>query len=277
MTLLAWVGGAVTRGEIPSLKINDHGVVAGDGVFETAKVLDRVPFALTRHLRRLEHSAAGLGLVVDAAQVREGIAAVLADVAAPDGLARLRITVTGGPSPLSSERGDGPATVIVGLAPAAPAAPFADVVITPWVRNERAATAGLKTTSYAENVVALRYAHERGGTEAIFANTVGMLCEGTGSNVFLGLDGRLVTPALSTGCLRGVTRDLLLEWLGDVAEVEVPLDALRSADEAFLASTLRDVQPVRWVDGAALAATPGELTRRAAAVFAERAVIDIDP
>ncbi len=81
----------------------------------------------------------------------------------------------------------------------------------PWVRNERSAVAGLKTTSYAENVRALAYAKERGGSEAIFANTVGDLCEGTGSNIFCVYDGELVTPTLESGALAGVTRTLVLD------------------------------------------------------------------
>ena len=109
---------------------------------------------------------------------------------------------------------------------------------------------GVKTISYGENVVALAYARERGAGEAIFANLAGNLCEGTGTNVFLAVGGRLVTPPLSSGCLAGVTRDLLLELL-DVVEDDLPLSALASADEAFLSSSTREVQPISAVDGQA--------------------------
>ena len=71
------------------------------------------------------------------------------------------------------------------------------MVTVPWPRNERGALAGLKTTSYAENVVALADASERGATEAVFANLAGHLCEGTGSNVFYVVDGELRTPTLA--------------------------------------------------------------------------------
>ena len=111
--------------------------------------------------------------------------------------------------------------------------------------------AGIKTTSYAENVKALAYAKERGCTEAIFATTTGLLCEGTGSNVFVGIDGRLLTPPLSSGCLAGVTRDLVLE-VTDAVEEDIPMAAFRDADEVFLTSTGRDVQPVHRVDDRAL-------------------------
>lgn len=276
MTL--WVNGAVVADDAPVLRADDHGVVVGDGVFETIAVNDGVPFALTRHLRRLQRSADGLGITVDDAFVRAGVDAVLAD--APP-RARLRITVTGGPSPYGSDRGDAVPTIVVATAPIAPWPATTDVVIVPWTRNERAATAGLKTTSYADNVVALRYAHERGAAEAVFANTRGDLCEGTGSNVFCEHDGELVTPPLMSGCLAGVTRELLLEWLAaegtPARETPLPIDALRTTTEAFITSTTRDAMPIAHVDGAALVEAPGPLTKHAIEVFARRAAESPDP
>ncbi|MDQ2650826.1 MAG: aminotransferase class IV, partial [Actinomycetota bacterium] len=151
--------------------------------------------------------------------------------------------------------------------------PSTAVVTVPWTRNERSAVAGIKTTSYAENVRALARAHERGASEALFANTVGQLCEGTGSNVFVVVDGTVLTPPLSSGCLAGVTRALVLEC-HDVTEQDLPLDVLRTADEVFLTSTGRDVQAVHQIDDRAL--DPGPITAEAAAAFAELAT-DLDP
>jgi len=272
MTL--WVDGELVDAGRPVLRADDHGVTVGDGVFETMKVIDGRPFALRRHLDRLVASASGLGLLVDVGAIRAGVETVLA-VEQP-ARARLRVTVTGGPAPFGSDRGDAPPTVIIATAPLSDWPATADVVVVPWTRNERAATAGLKTTSYADNVVALHYAHERGAAEAIFANSRGELCEGTGSNVFVGIGGELVTPPLDSGCLSGITRDLIVEWLGDVSERALPVSALADADEAFLASTTRDVQPIRVVDGRELPSAPGPLTQRAVAVFAERSA-EIDP
>lgn len=183
-------------------------------------------------------------------------------------LGRLRITVTAGPAPLGSGRGGGAPTVIVVAAAMEPAPETTAVVTVPWPRNERGALAGLKTTSYGENVVALAAARERGATEAIFANLQGHLCEGTGSNVFYVVDGELRTPTLASGCLAGVTRDLVLEWFG-AKEVDEPLEVAARAEEVFLASTTRDVQGVHRWDERDLPA-PGPVTRRAAAVWRER-------
>ena len=139
----------------------DHGLTAGDGVFETVKVTGGMPFALTRHLRRLVRSATGLGLPAPEPEaVSAGVSAVLKASGNPD-RARLRITVTGGDSPLGSQRGPGPLTVVIALSELTDWGASCDVVTVPWPRNERGALAGLKTTSYAENVVALAYARER--------------------------------------------------------------------------------------------------------------------
>ena len=258
------------------ISVFDHGLVVGDGVFETVKVTNGVPFAMTRHLARLSRSATGLGLAEpDLDQIRAGAMAVIENSPRLP-LARMRITVTGGIAPLGSERGGSPLTAVVAMSEAKPPTPTVDVTMVPWPRNERGALAGLKTTSYGENVRALAYAAGRRGGEAIFANTAGGLCEGTGSNVFVVSSGRLLTPPLAAGCLAGVTRALVIEWTGAVEE-ELPAGALATADEAFLTGTTRDVQPIRAVSGTVLPVAPGPVTKKAAEVFAMRSAESPDP
>jgi branched-chain amino acid aminotransferase len=270
------MNGALVPDDDARISVFDHGLVTGDGVFETVKVAGGDPFALSRHLARLARSAAGLGLPEpDLEQIRAGALALIEASGRPE-LARMRITVTAGVAPLSSERGESPLTAIVALGVMRPAAPSCDVITVPWPRNEHGALSGLKTTSYADNVRALSYAAQRGGGEAIFGNTAGNLCEGTGTNVFVVSGGRLLTPPLSAGCLAGVTRALVIEWAG-AAEQDLPLSALALADEAFLTGTTRDVQPIRVVDGRALSAAPGPITRKAAEVFAMHAAETHDP
>jgi branched-subunit amino acid aminotransferase/4-amino-4-deoxychorismate lyase len=271
-----WINGALVEDADARISVFDHGLTVGDGVFETVKVVVGVPFALTRHLERLRRSAAGLGLPEpDLGRLRAGVTHLLAAAGQP-GRARLRITVTGGESPLGSARGGAGPTVLAALGDWPDIGATCDVVTAPWPRNEHGALAGLKTTSYAENVLALGYAKDRGGSEAIFANTAGNLCEGTGTNVFVVSGGRLLTPPLSAGCLAGVTRGLVIEWVG-AEEADMALDALAAADEAFLTGTTRDVQPVRAVNGVPLPAAPGPVTRRAAEVFAARSAAQPDP
>jgi branched-chain amino acid aminotransferase len=271
-----WINGSLVPDDEARISIFDHGLVVGDGVFETVKVANGVPFALSRHLTRLARSAAGLGLAEpDLDQIRAGALAAV-EASEPRALARMRITVTGGISPLGSERGGNPLTAIVALGEMKAPAAFCDVTTVPWPRNEHGALSGLKTTSYGENVRALTYAAEHGGSEAIFGNTAGNLCEGTGTNVFVVSGGQLLTPPLSAGCLAGVTRALVIEWSGAV-EQNLPLSALAEADEAFLTGTTRDVQPIRFVNGQALPAAPGPVTAKAAEVFAMRAAESPDP
>lgn len=273
----AWVNGRIVEAAEARVSAFDHAFTVGDGVFETVKVTGGRPFALTRHLDRLTRSAVGLGLPMpDDPSLQLAVGEILAANSEVKD-ARLRITLTGGPAPLGSGRGTATPTLVLAMAPLAGWPAYADVVTVPWTRNERSATVGLKTTSYADNVVALTYAHERDAGEAIFANTAGRLCEGTGSNVFVGIGGRLVTPPLASGALAGITRDLLLEWLPEVAEGDLPQSALAAANEAFLTSSTRDIQPIRRVDGRPLPAVPGPLTERAMVIFAERAADNIEP
>lgn len=155
-----WVNGALRDEADARVSVFDHGLTVGDGIFETVKTTAGRPFALTRHLDRLTRSARGLGLPdPDLDEVRRACAAVID--ANPMELGRLRITYTGGLSPLGSDRGDDGAGLVVALGESTRRHDTTAVITVPWTRNERGALAGLKTTSYAENVVALARAHER--------------------------------------------------------------------------------------------------------------------
>ncbi|MFG3498509.1 aminotransferase class IV [Streptomyces sp. NPDC047928] len=264
-----WVDGGLHEADTARVSVLDHGLTVGDGIFETVKSSDGRLFALDLHLDRLTRSARGLGLPdPDLDEVRRACAAVVD--ANPMRLGRLRITYTAGLSPLGSDRGDAGPTLVVAIGESAHRPDTTAVITVPWTRNERGALTGLKTTSYAENVVALARAHGNGASEALFANTVGQLCEGTGSNVFVVLDGRIHTPPLASGCLAGITRALTVEWTG-AEETDLPMDVLEHADEIFLTSTLRDVQAVHRVDGRELPGAPGPVTTKAMRVFTERA------
>lgn len=272
---LVWVNGSLIEAAKATVSIFDHGLTVGDGVFETLKATKGRPFATRRHLERLRRSAAGLDLRVAYRddELRAAIASVLAAQSLPS--ARVRVTVTGGIAPLGSERGEHGATVVVAVGPLEESPSSTAVCVVPWTRNERGAMAGIKTTSYAENVRALAYAKARGCTEAIFATTRDLLCEGTGSNVFVGIGGRLRTPPLSSGCLAGITRDLVLE-VTEAVEEDVPMADFLAADEVFLTSTGRDVQAVHRIDDRRLPA-PGPLTAAATAAFAALVASSDDP
>jgi branched-chain amino acid aminotransferase len=270
-----WVDGELIDDDATALRPDDHGLV-GDGAFEAIKVRDGRPFALSRHLRRLERSAGALGLTIDRDLIERGISVVVADEITRGQHCWLRVTVTGGSAPMGTGGVSSTPTVILAVAPMAPWGPTSEVAIAPWSRNQHSPTAGLKTISYADNVIALRWAHHKGADEGLFTNTSGALCEGTGSNLFAVVGNRLVTPPLSAGCLAGVTRALLIENLPEIVEADITPAELRAAPEAFLTSTSRDVHPIATVDGVALPAAPGPHTTRAIEAFARIANHD-DP
>jgi branched-chain amino acid aminotransferase len=280
MTGVVWLDGAILDATEAKVSVFDHGLTVGDGVFETIKVIGGRPFALRRHIERLHRSARGLGLDVPLgdSRLRAAIDELLA--AAPTGEAdtgRLRITVTGGVAPPGSGRGTAGPTLIIMVAPLDPWEADTVAVTVPWPRNERSAVAGVKTTSYAENVVALAEARKGGATEAIMANLAGNLCEGTGTNVFVVRSGVLTTPPLLAGCLAGVTRALLLEELPEADEDNVPMTELPEADEVLLTSSTRDVQPLRMLDGRELPGIEGSVAKRAIDAIADLQARDLDP
>ena len=252
----------------------DHGLVVGDGVFETLKVTEQGAFAVRRHLNRLTRSAAALNRPApDHNQIREAIDAVLSG--RDFSLGKLRITYTGGRGPLGSDAAYGPTSLIVALVPADAAAPRTSVVTAPWTRNERGALTGVKSISYAENVRALGYATQHRASEAIFLNTAGHVCEGTGSNIFAVFGDTVLTPPLSAGPLAGITRELIMAW-SPVQERELTLAEAKHADEMFLTSSMRNIQGIeRWDDQTFSRANT--ITRAVAAAFAERSEADLDP
>ena len=275
----SWVNGTVLQSpDELSISALDHGMIVGDGVFETIKIVRNQPFALTRHLDRLERSADGLGIGrPDVTAIREGVAATMdgQDIA----FGRVRITVTSGRGPLGSPRGSSGLTQVVISEPSEPPPDVTSIVTVPWPRNERGALSGLKTTSYAENALMIEHALARGASEAVMPNTVGMLCEGTGANVMYVVGDRLITPTLSAGPLAGVTRALVLQWCAgeiDVVEQDAPIEVLKTADEVILVGTTRDVQAVARVDDRELGA-PGPVTRQAQAIWAREAAKSVDP
>ncbi len=278
----AWQDGTVRPVADCTFAATDQGVLLGLGVFETMRAAGPDPFAITRHLARLRGSAARLAIEVrwsDAeleAAARAVIAAVRADLG-PDAdqrIVRCRVTVTAGTP------GDAPVLLVTGTS-TDPWPPTTAVATRgpdgPWVVNERSPLAGVKHTSRAENVIAHDQALAAGADEAILVTTRGHLCEGSASNLFVVVDGRLCTPSLSTGILAGVTRDLLLEAIEVDERDDLTVDDLLGAPEAFLSASTRDVHPIAAVDGRPLPAVPGPLTRAAAEAFRAIAAASSNP
>lgn len=251
MTSRVWIDGEPAGAEVASL-LEGSGFLVGDGMYETMRIVDGRAFALDRHLARLRRGASRIAVDLpdDDALARLVEASVRA--ASPDDFVRLTV--------VADEPGG--TRIVTSLRPGVVRTDPVDVVVVPWPRNERGAVAGVKSLSFGENQVARRWATARGADEALFADTRGRLCEGSRSNVFVVIDGRLVTPPLETGCLPGVTRELLLDS-GVGVDEHVPMPALDRVSEMFLTSTGRLAQPVARLDGRALRVVDGEVTRAA--------------
>ncbi len=248
---MIWINGSLIDSDAARISPLDHGMLVGDGIFETLRTELGLVFAFERHMRRLGNGCARMGLApVDP----DAIAIAIDQVLSANQLqnARIRVTVTSGAGPLGSDRGTHQNTVIVAASELPKWPATAAVVLSPWLRNPNGATTGIKTTSYAENVLALADAHQRGADEAIYRTPSGELCEGTGSNIFLIANGTLKTPPLAAGCLPGVTRGLVLELASERnivhSEAPIPAEALFTADLAFLTSTTRTLQAIHRVD-----------------------------
>ena len=275
-----WINGRLLPEDEVRISPFDHGLLTGDGVFETMVAHGAVPFAFSRHYRRLKRSASRFGLCLPESDI---LLQACADVISANGLdpARIRVTITGGRAPLGSEKGDATETVIVAAGELPQQPEVTQVVTVPYTRNESGALVGLKTTSYGENVVALAYARENGAREAIFGNVSGNLCEGTGSNIFIIHNDVLMTPPLTSGCLPGVTRALVIDICAEesinLQQTDTPLAGLEDADSAFLTSTLRGVQPIEAVNGKRLKDVGGGVVARLQ--FAFGALLDgqLDP
>jgi branched-chain amino acid aminotransferase len=230
----------------------DDGLLRGDGVFEVVRLYAGRPFALAEHLDRLERSAAALELPVERAVFEAEIAALLAQFGEHE--AQLRLVVTRGGRRLAFTEN---------LPARGETVRLASVTYSPTV-----ILTGVKSLSYAANMQATRIAQGRGADEAVLVRPDGVVLEAPTSTIFwVSYDGVLLTPALDVGILESITRDRIVREL-HVEEGAFQLEDLRGTHEAFLASTVREVQPVSAIDGRELPGRPGERTREAAEAFA---------
>jgi branched-subunit amino acid aminotransferase/4-amino-4-deoxychorismate lyase len=262
----------------------DRGFTLGDGVFETIKVSNGQPWYLQRHLDRLRYAAHRFELALPAA-LESWIADVVHQATTQQSQdAALRITLTRSPTQRSlagdgaAEGTESPATVTIAAydPPPVPEQLYTHGIAAQQaagVRNDRGLLAGFKTTSYAESIIALRDARRAGFDDAIFLDTHGFVSEATTSNVFVVINGALVTPALMHGILPGITRAVVLEIAPHAhlaaAERELNYSELLDAQEAFLTSSLRGIIPLVRVNEHKLGdGVPGEMTHRIMTAYA---------
>ena len=268
-TTKVWLNDELVDAQKATVSVFDHGFTVGDGAFETLKVVNTQPVALTRHIKRLVHSLNTIGIEFDKEDLlKKAINEVISANNSLGEVMRMRITYTSGVGPLGSDRTKDNFTLVVAVSPESIWPDTALVITVSDPRNDKSILAGSKTTSYAQNAALLSVAKKQGAHEAIMPNTKGELCEGTGSNIFVVKDGQVMTPPLSGGCLGGITRALVIKWF-DVKEVDLPMSVLKDVDESFLTSSTRDIQPISKIDDRVLVA-PGPIASKMRKEFIEK-------
>jgi branched-chain amino acid aminotransferase len=254
VTELASVDGVIADTAATTIPLKDDGLYRGDGVFEVIRLYGGRPYALGAHLDRLERSAAAIELDAQRAALEPEIDALLE--ANGDTDAQLRLLVT---------RGGRRIALIEPLVEHSDSVALATVEYTPTI-----ILTGVKSLSYGANMHATRIAKGRGADDALLVRPDGVVLEAPTSTIFWVVDGELRTPALDVGILDSITRRAVVDGL-DVTEGDFQLDDLLGATEAFLASTVREVQPISAIDETTL--QPGPRTDEARNAF-ENAIAD---
>jgi branched-chain amino acid aminotransferase len=248
---LASVDGRIGAADEAVLPLKDDGLYRGDGAFEVIRLYGGRPFALADHIDRLGQSAGGIELEFDRPALEGEIEALLAEAGEQDALLRLIVT-----------RGGRRIAVTEPLPEYGETTRVATVTYSPTLILN-----GVKSLSYAANMQATRLARARGADEAVLVHPDGTVLEPPTSTIFwVSSQGSLRTSALEAGVLRSITRARVIDAL-EVEEGHWPVEDLRAAGEAFLASTTREIQPVAEIDGRRVDAAPGERTKDAEAAF----------
>jgi branched-chain amino acid aminotransferase len=257
VTFLHHDGNWIPANEIPILP-TDRGLLHGLGLFETMLVVDGLIIALDQHLARMKNSCQQLGWQLSIPDIKSPIARL------GEGRYKVRLSNTAGTGALNELTQGADHLWLLTANRVSELTEPCSVNISPFTRNERSAIAGLKCSSYAENLVALDHARRLGFQETLFFNNSGQLCEAATANVFLVHKANLLTPNLQSGCLPGITRALVMGMAAHSGipchECEISPDDLDAADSVFLTSSIHGVTPVMRVGNRILSTS--QLTER---------------
>jgi branched-chain amino acid aminotransferase len=257
---LLWVNGELLPAGEAALDPLDRGFTLGDGLFETMRVRGGAVPHIERHLSRLRVGAAVLELspLPKDESLKDAIGKTLAANELAE--AAVRLTISRG---VPENRGLLPEpepkpSLVIHAEPFAgyPAELYdrgARALISRIPRNERSPLARIKSLNYLDNVLARREAEARGADDALLLNTAGDLASASAANLFLLLDGALITPSVTSGALPGTVRELVVADLAprvglEVVERAVRPEELRAAEEALLTNALMGIVPLIEVD-----------------------------
>ncbi len=279
-----YVNGTIARAEDASIPVYDHGFLYGEGVYETLRTYNRVPFLYDRHLRRLRASAGYLQLDVPFSD--ESLGTWIGDTMAAAGNmeeAYIRVLLTRGVGELTYDISATPVpslVIIVKPLEEPPARVFSDgirIALVPILRNHPGSVNPIiKSNNLLNNALAMQEAYRRGAEEGLMCNYRGELSECSQANFFIVREGVALTPATDAGLLEGLTRSFLFEVGQDVgievrSETLFPRD-LEDADEAFITSTTRELSPVTRIDDRVIGnGKPGPVTVKLLEGYRKRA------
>ena len=270
-----YVNGKIAPADEAVVPVYDHGFVYGEGVYETLRTYNRVPFLYDRHMRRLRQSAERLMLDVpfDDATLLEWIHQTI-DAAGDLKEAYIRILLTRGVGDLNYDPKSTPrptTVIIVKPFEAPPPRVFTDgirISLVEMLRNHpKSVNPIIKSNNLLNNALAMQAAYRAGAEEALMCNFRGELTECSQANFFMVRGGAALTPKSEAGLLEGVTRAFIFELgreLGiDVREETLYPKDLETADEMFITSTTRELSPVVNVDGRQVGSgKPGRITKK---------------
>ena len=248
------------------------GLTNGWGLFTTMRIFQGEAFAYERHWRRLEKDAARVRLPFpfDAAQVRRHLGELLAANHVVEGTARIYM-IYNRVGFWRSEESMPDVDLFLCTAGLPPHSDQARLGIAEHARHAASPLAGVKTTSWLNNVWHLAEAQKSGWTEVILLNERGEVAECTSANIFCVKDGAVFTPALSSGCLEGVTRSVLLEIAPragiSLSDKTLTMDDLYAADEVFITSTNRSLLGVSEIAGHRYAQVSGPVVQKLERAF----------
>jgi branched-chain amino acid aminotransferase len=265
---LIWINGQILRKIDAVVAAQDHGLLIGDGVFDTLSVREGVLQFPDRHFRRLRHGIDRLGIepTPTADTLRSAIDGLIETSGITRG--RVRITVTPGVGGMGRSRGSAPTTIIT-IEPAAPVPVSVTLTRVDWIRNERSPLTGIKSTSWSENAQILRSVRSQGFDEAVLCDSTGLLSECCAANLFLVIGGEIITPSVRSGCLPGIIREVLLDS-GLANERDLAPELLTVAEEIFISSSINEIVGVSGVDDRQLLVDgPATLRARAAVANAD--------
>jgi branched-chain amino acid aminotransferase len=248
---LACVDGEVVPLERAVIPVTDEGLLRGDGVFEVVRLYGGRPYGLEQHLQRMERSAANLLLALRRSDVEDDVQRLLGSARPDDALLRVLVT-----------RGGHRVALVEPLPPLPDSVGLGRVAYNPTLVLD-----GIKSLSYAANMLAGRRARERGFDEALLVTPGDHVLECPTASFFWVRRGELLTPPLEDHVLESITRRLILTVSG-AREQTTSLAELASAEEAFIASSVREVLPVHRIEEHRLDA-PGPVTRATAQAVSE--------